>query len=181
MIKYVKNLLKVMNEIIKFFKDGFIGIETLKDDFQFIDKNVLEGIKLQLDEEKKNSRSLSERIDMLESENEEMILENLTLKIDLDVRKKETEKKTEKTICKIEEINLEKKIKENIKEICSDNNLSIEAIQKIVIENVIKKEIELKIMNVIKKNVFERKKNEEVDYQGKKKKINLEIKKTKRN
>ncbi len=95
--------------------------------------------------------------------------------------KKETEKKTEKTICKIEEINLEKKIKENIKEICSGNNLSIEAIQKIVIENVIKKEIELKIMNVIKKNVFEIKKNEEVDYQGKKKKINLEIKKTKRN
>ncbi len=87
MIKYVKNLLKVMNEIIKFFKDGFIGIETLKDDFQFIDKNVLEGIKLQLDEEKKNSRSLSERIDMLESENEEMILENLTLKIDLDEKR----------------------------------------------------------------------------------------------
>ena len=105
--KVSKEFIESNNEILKFFKEGFIGIETIKEDFQFIDKNVLEGIKFQLDEEKKNSRSLSERIDMLESENEEMTLENLTLKLDLDERKK-NEQKIENSVCKIEDFVFEK-------------------------------------------------------------------------
>ncbi len=172
-----KEFIESNNEILKFFKEGFIGIETLKEDFQFIDKNVLEGIKFQLDEEKKNSRSLSERIDMLESENEEMTLENLTLKIDLDERKK-IEKKYENSVCKNEEIIFEKNIKENLKEICKGNDLTIEALKKIV-EYTIKKEIELKIIDEIKKKIFEIKKNENVNFEGKKKEISIEIQKQK--
>jgi len=177
--KVSKEFIESNNEILKFFKEGFIGIETLKEDFQFIDKNVLEGIKFKLDEEKKNSRSLSERIDMLESENEEMTLENLTLKLDLDERKKEKkEQKNENSVCKIEDIIFEKKVKENLKEICKGNDLTIEALKKIV-ENSIKKEIELKIIDEIKKKIFEIKKNENVNFEGKKKEIKNEIQKQK--
>ena len=171
--KVSKEFIESNNEILKFFKEGFIGIETLKEDFQFIDKNVLEGIKFQLDEEKKNSRSLSERIDMLESENEEMTLENLTLKLDLDERKK-NEQKIENSVCKIEDFVFEKKIKENLKEICKGNDFTVEALKKIV-ENTIKKEIELKIIDEIKKKIFEIKKNENVNFEGKKKEIINEI------
>ena len=101
----------------------------------------------------------------------------MTIKIDLDEKKKK-KKKYENSVCKNEEIIIEKNIKENLKEICKGNDLTIEALKKIV-EYTIKKEIELKIIDEIKKKIFEIKKNENVNFEGKKKEISIEIQKQK--